>query len=260
MNEMKLCNSNRIDLVVYHGKCGGDIEGIAFRGEAVFFAPTAELASTYAEHVCMNGDVDYGYDTSEDEVAMDEAFLGSNPVVYKIHLRLENPAHLDETFVSKIAIESGVVSKKVGRFVENFEDSCPDERKIVFEWVKSHGYDGAVISKDMMPLRAGGDSDWFPSYVSFKPTDQVKFILAEPEADQQKSQQPIVVDGFHVGKVLDISAGVVTQQVNRDGSTVRHLMSQLSKSVEIDAVVEIGYANGVGEVSSVRARSQLVQR
>lgn len=188
---MKLCNPNRIDLVAYHGKCGGDIEGIAFRGETVFFAPTAELASTYAEHVCMNGDVDYGYDTNDDEAAMDEAFLGSNPVVYMVRLTLENPAYLDEALVSKIAIEAGVVFKKIGRFVENFEDSCPNERKIVFEWVKSHGYDGAIISKDMMPLRAGGDSDWFTSYVSFKPVDQVKFILAEPLEVQQESQQHI---------------------------------------------------------------------
>jgi hypothetical protein len=184
---MGMCNPNRIDLVVYHGKCGGDLEGSTFRGETVFFAPTGDLASNYAEHVCMNGEVEYGYDTSEDESVMDAAFLGSNPVVYKVHLTLENPAHLDAEFISKIARESGVDAKRIGRFVENFEDSCPDERKIVFAWVKSHGYEGAILDKDMMPLRAGGDSDWFTSYVSFNPSTQVKFILAEANGLEEES-------------------------------------------------------------------------
>lgn len=184
---MEFCNPNRIDLVVYHGKCGGDIEGNAFRGDAVFFAPDGEIASTFAEHVCMNGDVDYGYEDRGDGSFDEAAFLGSNAVVYKVRLKLENPAYLDAKLITKIANEAGVSAKKIGRFVEDFEDSCPVERKIVFAWVKSHGYDGAILAKDMMPVCAGGDSQWVPSYASFDPSTQVTFVLSEPEERLKES-------------------------------------------------------------------------
>ena len=73
-----------------------------------------------------------------------------------------------------------------------------------------------------------------------------------------KTPCPDVENGIYVGKVLDITDGVVTQKVNRDGSTVRHLMSKLSEPVEMDAVIEISYTGGAGEVT--RTRSQMVKR
>ena len=67
-------------------------------------------------------------------------------------------------------------------------------------------------------------------------------------------QRSVVDDGFYVGKVLGIAGDVVTQKVNRDGATVRHLASRLSASVEIDAVVTIKYSGDVGEVTCARTR------
>lgn len=164
-----------------------DIEGSAFRGDAVFFAPTAELACTYAEHVYMNGDVDYGYEGQNDEAANETAFLGASPVVYKVRLTLENPAILDAELVSEIARELGVPTAKIGRFVEDFNDSVPTEREAVLAWVRKHGHDGAILPQDQMPVYAGGDWDWFTSYVSFNPATQVKFILAEPAVALKES-------------------------------------------------------------------------
>ncbi len=173
--------SNRIDLVVYHGKVGGDLEGNTFRGDLVFFAPTGEIASTYAEHQCMNGSVDYGFSDRNDDAANDAAFLGANPVVYKARLSIERPAVLDAALVSKIAIELGVAVEKIERFVEDFNDALADERDAVFTWVKANGYDGAVLPLDQMPVCAGGDWDWYTSYVAFEPATQVRFALSEPD-------------------------------------------------------------------------------
>jgi hypothetical protein len=183
---MGLFNSNRIDLVVYHGKCGGALNGDFFTGEAVFFAPTSNGAATYAEHICLNGDVDYGYSLENDEASNENAFLGANPVVYPVRLVLENPAILNGEFIWKIAAAIGIAEDKRERFVADFEDSNTAEREAVFAWLKARDYDGAVIENDLMPVCAGGDWEFQTVYVSFQPEAQVTFILTTPATCQDK--------------------------------------------------------------------------
>lgn len=178
----------RLDLTVFHGKCGGDLDGSRFRGESVFFAPTAELASAYAEHVCMNGDVDFGYRAGNDAAANEAAFLGANPVVFPVRLVLDKPAVLTKELLAYIANDIGINAVKIDRYIEDFEDSCPEERDAIMEWLKKHGYDGAVLPMDLMPVDPGGDWDYFTSYVSFSPSTQVTFILAESVVDDQDAR------------------------------------------------------------------------
>lgn len=179
-------DSNRIDLVAYHGKCGGALIGDSFTGEAVFFSPTSDGASTYAEHICLNGDVDYGYTLENDDVKNTNAFLSANPVVYPVRLVIENPAKLNGEFIWKIAKAIGIAENNRARFVADFEDSSSAEREAVFAWLRSRGYDGAVIENDLMPVCAGGDWEFQTSYVSFQPDVQVTFILSHPTTCQDK--------------------------------------------------------------------------
>lgn len=97
-----------------------------------------------------------------------------------------------------------------------------------------------------IPVLAYDRDEWWACHAKW---------LAQREV---KTQCPVVQDGVYVGKVLDITHGVVTQKVNRDGSVVQHLMSQLSEPVEVDVVIEIGYTNGIGNVT--RTCAQMVQR
>lgn len=66
-----------------------------------------------------------------------------------------------------------------------------------------------------------------------------------------------VGEGQHVGKIVDIADGVATQKVNRDGTVVRHLLSDLSAPVAIGEVVNIAYKNGRGVVAD---RNHAVER
>lgn len=65
-----------------------------------------------------------------------------------------------------------------------------------------------------------------------------------------KSQTPktVVSEGSFAGLVLDVSAGVVTQKVNRQGDSVQHAASALSRSVFEGEIVDIKYVNGIGIV------------
>ncbi len=65
----------------------------------------------------------------------------------------------------------------------------------------------------------------------------------------------LVHDGVHIGKIVDLSDGVATQKVNRDGKVVRHLVSRLTEAVEIGEVVNITYQDRKGMV--VERSSQL---
>lgn len=60
----------------------------------------------------------------------------------------------------------------------------------------------------------------------------------------------VVGEGSFSGKVLVVSGGVVTQKINRDGRTVLHDQSMLSKPVVVGEVVEIKYSEGLGVVAS----------
>lgn len=59
----------------------------------------------------------------------------------------------------------------------------------------------------------------------------------------------VVKEGSHSGKVLEVTGGVVTQKVNREGGTVLHEVAKLSAVVETGEVVDIRYRDGIGIVS-----------
>jgi DNA (cytosine-5)-methyltransferase 1 len=78
-----------------------------------------------------------------------------------------------------------------------------------------------------------------------------------PIAPVKKSQQQldfldvvdaVVKEGIFSGLVLSVANGIVTQKVNRDGTTALHDALTLSKTVVAGDVVEIAYAAGVGVV------------
>jgi len=71
-------------------------------------------------------------------------------------------------------------------------------------------------------------------------------LAAEVFAQCQRME--LVRDGAFSGVILDISGGLVTQRVNREGDVVRHSISLLSAKVEIREVVDIGYKDGIGVV------------
>ncbi|MES2946933.1 MAG: GSU2403 family nucleotidyltransferase fold protein [Pseudomonadota bacterium] len=54
--------------------------------------------------------------------------------------------------------------------------------------------------------------------------------------------------GLYSGKILDISDGLVTQRISRDGTTVVHKMSALTSAVVSGQIADITYADGVGVV------------
>lgn len=58
----------------------------------------------------------------------------------------------------------------------------------------------------------------------------------------------VVGEGRFSGAILDVSEGVVTQKINRDGGTVRHALNSLSGPVVVGSVVDIAYVDGVGVV------------
>jgi len=62
----------------------------------------------------------------------------------------------------------------------------------------------------------------------------------------------IVADsGQFVGKVLAIENGVVTQQINRDGTIAYHDLSPGLQQVRIGEVINVNYKNGFGEITPI---------
>ena len=61
----------------------------------------------------------------------------------------------------------------------------------------------------------------------------------------------VVQEGLHVGQVLDVANGVVTQKIDRAGNTVRHDASKLSVAVEVGDVVDVQYRGGMGAVTGI---------
>lgn len=62
--------------------------------------------------------------------------------------------------------------------------------------------------------------------------------------------RPLVADGIHSGRVIDVAGGVVTQKTGRaDDEIVLHSMERLSDAVKIGDVVDIKYVGGEGQVN-----------
>lgn len=156
-------------LRAFHGRCGGALDGACFKGTAVYFAASGELASAFAEHIHMNRDCE----------VFGEDYLDAAPAVFPVLLTFENPVVFDRDLLRRVATELGVKGElQVLRFIKDFEDSNEAERGMVFNWARWQGHDGAVILNDLMPVCAGGDWAFRTSYVSFEPEKQVKFCLA----------------------------------------------------------------------------------
>lgn len=66
---------------------------------------------------------------------------------------------------------------------------------------------------------------------------------------QSASIEGVVREGIHNGTILSQAAGVVTQRVDREGNTVKHLAANLNRAVGVGDVLDIRYSNGVGQVS-----------
>lgn len=88
-----------------------------------------------------------------------------------------------------------------------------------------------------------GLSDRSRTQQNFPASDREQFRLGEV----------VVFEGTHVGMILDISNGAVTQKVNRSGHTVMHLLGHLSRPVEVGSVVNIHYEDGKGRVQGLAA-------
>lgn len=80
------------------------------------------------------------------------------------------------------------------------------------------------------------------------PLDNMVIPVSGQVVKVARNVPPLVTEGLHIGKVLDVVDGVVTQRVNRDGDVVRHSGALLSKPVAIGDVVEISYKDGMGVV------------
>ena len=80
---------------------------------------------------------------------------------------------------------------------------------------------------------------------------QVKPVALPAASPQQGFDfaSPSVSEGLFVGRVMDVTGGIVTQKINRDGDTVRHDLRSLSVPVGAGEVIEIKYAGGVGVVT-----------
>lgn len=161
-----------LNQLLFHAKLGGDLDGPTFNTNEVFFATSAQAALLYAEHVMVQ---------SFDEDNQD--LLANGIVVFPVRLTLARPVVLDQETLSHIAATHGVPPAKVQRFVEDFEDSVPTERRIVFTWLRAQGFDGAILPLDSMPVFAGGDLCMRKSYVAFNSEAQVRFALPIPGAE-----------------------------------------------------------------------------
>lgn len=154
--------------LLYHAKIGGDINGSWFLDAATYFAPTPDIATAYAEHLACNE-----ADCFDEDLAIQSSLITLFPVL----VTLENPAFTDRAFLFKVGHKLSVPERCLDRFADNFEDSCEEERDLVFSLLKSQGYDGAILPNDLMPVCPGGDWEFQTSYVAFFPRQQTQFKL-----------------------------------------------------------------------------------
>ena len=61
-----------------------------------------------------------------------------------------------------------------------------------------------------------------------------------------------VSKGAFSGQVVQVADGLVTQKVNRDGSSVLHRAAALSRPVKVGEVLDLKYVNGVGVINDRR--------
>ena len=73
---------------------------------------------------------------------------------------------------------------------------------------------------------------------------------------ESASIRGVVKEGLYSGQVVTVNAGVVTQKVDREGNTVKHLADNLTQSLKPGAVVDIRYANGVGIVHGLAVANE----
>lgn len=57
------------------------------------------------------------------------------------------------------------------------------------------------------------------------------------------------IGGFFSGKIVAMGERAATQRVGRDGETVDHLISDLSRPVQLGEIAEITYRDGKGVVN-----------
>lgn len=153
------------DLLLYHGKIHGDLEGGSFRQQPTFFAMHPDECHAYAEQ------------TADGEFDLDED--GGAITIFPVRLTLENPCITDWNTLQGFARDLGIPDRDVDKFCERFEDSEIPERATIFDHVRSLGYDGIIMPNDLMPICANGDWQMQISIVAFDPERQVKFCIAE---------------------------------------------------------------------------------
>lgn len=78
--------------------------------------------------------------------------------------------------------------------------------------------------------------------------EHLPHLLDKPRENQEPVESKAVLKGLYSGKILDVSDGLVTQRVSRDGTTVVHKMSALTSAVVPGQIADITYADGVGVV------------
>ena len=80
------------------------------------------------------------------------------------------------------------------------------------------------------------------------PYIKAKIIYEAANLAAENEQSLLVNDGAFHGKIMNISNGIATQKINRDGDTVLHRVALLSRSVKVDELVDIKYMGGKGNV------------
>ena len=78
--------------------------------------------------------------------------------------------------------------------------------------------------------------------------DHLPHLAETHPGNQNTGESKAPLSGFYSGKILDISDGLVTQRISRDGTTIVHKMADLTSAVVLGQQAEITYADGVGVV------------
>lgn len=159
------------NMLLYHGRIGAELVSLA--STPMYFYAEGALSSVFAEHSFINGDTTYRQAESAATMAdYIDAYLSNHPVVCLFRVNITRPIILDKPQIAAIAKDLGITSN-IQKFVEDFEDSIQPERGQVFDWARSHGFNGAVIVDDLTPEFPGGDWFYRPSYIAFDPPTQV---------------------------------------------------------------------------------------
>lgn len=111
----------------------------------------------------------------------------------------------------------------------------------------------ATTEMVMMPTRGSVQ----PRVIDALIPSQESQAVVDHGQQQFEFATPAVREGQFSGRILDIAAGVVTQKINREGTTVRHEQKSLSAAVAVGDVVEIKYSRGVGLVDGAAVGTEL---